>query len=102
MRKMECVLIPDITGWTLLRTMVIPRRYANLATAVCNSLLFVKMTANWFLVSKITAMKKSPMRRDWHTIVMTEYLAALGRPNPSSLDTRTLEKKVRKNLLEMY
>lgn len=41
----ECELVPDITGWTLLTTMVTPRRYANLATATCKFLLLVKSTA---------------------------------------------------------
>lgn len=34
-------LVPEITGWTLLRTMVTPRRYASLETAACISLLLV-------------------------------------------------------------
>jgi len=72
--------------------MVMPRRLANLETAFIISLLVVKMTAKWSFVIKIMAAQSNPMMRDSTIVTITEYFAALGRPNPSSFETLTLRK----------
>lgn len=71
--------------------MVIERRKAKRETARCISLSPVKMIAKWSFATKIMVPHKIPMKRDSMTVTMTEYLAALGCPDPSSLETRTLE-----------
>lgn len=95
-------LSPDITGWMLFSIIVIPRRYAKLATAFCISLLLVKMMANWFLVARITAADMIPMQADSITVTMTEYFAALGCPEPSSFDTLTLKRTNNTNIITCY
>jgi len=73
--------------------MVIPRSQAMWATALCISPLEVKIMAKWFRVSKTMIAEIMPIKRDWITQMKTEYLAARGCPDPSSLDTRTLKRK---------
>lgn len=78
--------------------MVMPRRNASLETAVCISLLLVKITAKWSLVAMIRTAKTIPMIRDSMQVMITEYFAALGCPDPSSFETRTLKKKKEKEV----
>lgn len=77
----------------LFKSMVIPRRYAKLATAFLISSLAVKIIAKWFLVARIITAQRIPIRRDSMQVTMTAYFAALGWPDPSSLETRTLRNK---------
>lgn len=88
--------IPDITGWTLFSIIVIPRRYANLATAFLISTLSVKMLENSFLVAKIMPAQSIPIRRLSTHVTITEYFAALGCADPSSLETLTLRERKRR------
>ena len=48
------------------------------------------MPAKSSFVIRTMAAQISPMMRDSMTVTMTENFAALGRPDPSSLETLTL------------
>lgn len=84
------ILVPDNTGWMLLRNMVAARRYPSLAVALTTTSSPVKSRGICFLAARATAVKITPMAADVAVATTTENLAAFGWLAPSSFDTRTL------------
>lgn len=60
-------------------------------TAFCSTWSLVKMMAKSFLKMRMATMERIPNASDWSRTTMTAYMVALGRPDPSSFDTRTLK-----------
>ena len=84
------VLVPDSTGWMLLRNMVAARRYPNLAVSLTTAPSPVKSRGICFLAARATAVKTNPMAVDVVVATTTENLAAFGWLAPNSFETRTL------------
>ena len=84
------VLVPDSTGWMLLRNMVAARRYPSLAVSLTTAPSPVKRRGICFLAARATAVKTNPMAADVVVATTTENLAAFGWLAPSSFETRTL------------
>ena len=84
------VLVPDSTGWMLLRNMVAARRYPSLAVSLTTAPSPVKRRGICFLAARATAVKTNPMAADVAVATTTENLAAFGWLAPSSFETRTL------------
>jgi hypothetical protein len=84
------ILVPDSTGWMLLRNMVATRRYPSLAVSLTTAASPVKSRGISFLAARAIAVKTSPMAADVVVATTTENLAAFGWLAPSSFETRTL------------
>ena len=84
------VLVPDSTGWMLLRNVVAARRYPSLAVSLTTEPSPVKSRGICFLAARATAVKTNPMAEDVIVATTTENLAAFGWLAPSSFETRTL------------
>jgi len=84
------ILVPDSTGWMLLRNVVAARRYPSLAVSLTTEPSPVKSRGICFLAARATAVKTNPMAEDVVVATTTENLAAFGWLAPSSFETRTL------------
>lgn len=80
---------PEITGYTLLSTMVKPSSPAILETTWCSSTSLVYITKKWPLKIYTRAMHSRPINSDSAMMTITACIAALGRAELRSLETQT-------------
>lgn len=83
--------IPEITGYTLLSTIVKPSSPAILETTWCSSTSLVYITKKWPLKIYTRAMHSRPINSDSAMMTITACIAALGRAELRSLETHTLK-----------
>lgn len=84
------VVLPDRTGWTLLRRTVKARSIDSLFTAWSTASLEENMRASSLWKIKISSQKKIPIATDVPTATFVANLAPFPLPAPSSFATLTL------------
>jgi len=83
--------LPDKTGWTLLRRIVMARSRARLSTSWITLELEVNINAILLCSDMIITQNISPTIDDCTTDTIVANFAPLPFPAPNSLDTRTLQ-----------
>lgn len=84
-------ILPERTGWTLLRRTVKASRMESLLTAIKTASLEENINAIWLWRINIITQKDNPMINDCVTDTIVASLAPFPLPAPNSFATRTLE-----------